>query len=508
KPGVSNRLLEYLCLLNISVSDKKTTHRDWIETLNDIWKNHPVARIQKLADKSIKNYQKLVSLLRSSSALGAGLDPMLSSTLGERYQREDGNHSDPLLSSCGIIFCFYSIFHGARCSNEIKSQAVSKFWTDIEKAKLGNKLYSIHFNGFAELVENRNNFKYNELQDIQVENSDNSCLNSENTESGFNNDEEPYEKEYFAHIIDLDKVTERDRPPFFTVEEWSNVISESQLPSTKLPESVERQLDYYLVETTIEKIRESFESYKIVNSDDDLYTRKVMDHFIFCLEKRPEYFAQRPSTEATFRVRFIEPIIEPFIFIFKNLDLTWGEISSLSPAIRRNFHLEEGKRRKIGSKGDGIGSLVNLDDKELLVIELSGAPTRLPKKHAEEDKVKLERCLVDVLNNLLDDYKICDFEVAKKLRVFGLQTEGYKCSISTLYIVGRGLYCRKTLFQFTLPTRTLDLCYLYELVEAMLSFRDELSKSLNVIHKLKIAKSRKLVSDDPISGYMLRLPPT
>jgi hypothetical protein len=57
KPGVSNRLLEYLCFLNISVSDKAATHRDWIETLNDIWKNHPVVRIQKLAEKSIKNYQ-------------------------------------------------------------------------------------------------------------------------------------------------------------------------------------------------------------------------------------------------------------------------------------------------------------------------------------------------------------------------------------------------------------------------------------------------------------------
>ncbi|CAB5374950.1 unnamed protein product [Rhizophagus irregularis] len=123
--------------------------------MSDIWKTHPVARIQKLADKSIKNYQ-----------------------------------------------------------NEIKSQAVLKFWTDIEKAKLRNKLYSIHFNGFAEL--------HNELQDIQVENSDKSAGN---TESGFDNDEEPYEEEHFAHIIDLDKVTERDRPPFFTVEEYYRITT-------------------------------------------------------------------------------------------------------------------------------------------------------------------------------------------------------------------------------------------------------------------------------------------
>ncbi|CAB5161042.1 unnamed protein product [Rhizophagus irregularis] len=193
RPGVSNRLLEYLCFLNMSVSGKNVTHRNWIDTLSDIWKNHPVARIQKLADKSIKNYQ----------------------------------------------------------------------------------------------VENRNNFGYNELQDIQhnelqdiqVENSDKSAGN---TESGFDNDEEPYEEEHFAHIIDLDKVTERDRPPFLN-------ITESQLPSIKLPKSVEQQLDYYLAETTIEKIWESFESYKIVNSDDELYTRKSRGSL---------YFLSRETTRA------------------------------------------------------------------------------------------------------------------------------------------------------------------------------------------------------------------
>ena len=34
KPSVSNRLLEYLCFLNMSVSDKNATHRNWIDTLN------------------------------------------------------------------------------------------------------------------------------------------------------------------------------------------------------------------------------------------------------------------------------------------------------------------------------------------------------------------------------------------------------------------------------------------------------------------------------------------
>ncbi|GBC05828.1 hypothetical protein RclHR1_06450006 [Rhizophagus clarus] len=119
-----------------------------------------------------------------------------------------------------------------------------------------------------------------------------------------------------------------------------------------------------------------------------------------------------------------------------------------------------------------------------LIIELSGAPTCLPKKHVDDDKVKLERCLVDVFNNHLDDYKICDFGVAKNSEY---SLSKLKCSsITTTYIVGRGLYCKKTLFEFILPTRTFDLSYLYEIVGVMLSFRDELSKSLSAIQKLKI----------------------
>ncbi len=101
-----------------------------------------------------------------------------------------------------------------------------------------------------------------------------------------------------------------------------------------------------------------------------------------------------------------------------------GEISSLSSATRRNFNLSEGKRRRIGSKSDGIGSIVNADDKELLIFELSGAPTRLPTRHPEGDKVKLDRCMVDVLNNLLEEYKTCEFMLAKKVKVFGFQTKG------------------------------------------------------------------------------------
>ncbi|CAG8740754.1 14073_t:CDS:2, partial [Funneliformis caledonium] len=344
-------------------------HTDWIGTLNDIWTNHPIARIQKLADKSIKNYKVMYLHLL-----------YVITGFKRRWYR---SWVHPMLWTRDKILCFPPLS---------ESDISGKMETTVE-----------HRNDLIPKSE------YNELQDIQVEHRDNSYPKSEDNNQdelhteGFNNDEEQYEEEYFAHIIDLDNATEREKPQFFTVEEWSKIISESQPPSIKLPKSVEEQLDLTL--------------------EEDIYTRKVMEHFIFCLENRPDYFAQRPCTESTFCVRFIGPIIEPFIFIFKNLDITWGEVSSLSSATRRNFRLEEGKRRRIGSKGDGIGSLVNLDNKEFLVIELSGAPTRLPKRHIEGDKVKIERCLVDILNNHLEDYKTCDFQLAKKLRVFGFQTE-------------------------------------------------------------------------------------
>ena len=85
---------------------------------------------------------------------------------------------------------------------------------------------------------------------------------------------------------------------------------------------------------------------------------------------------------------------------------------------------------------------------------------------------------------------------------------GYNCFISEVYMVDRGLYCRRTLSQFTLPTRVLDLYYLYDLFRSMFCFRGELVKSLDALQKLKVAKARKLDPIDPISNYMLRLPPS
>ncbi|CAB4404849.1 unnamed protein product [Rhizophagus irregularis] len=162
-----------------------------------------------------------------------------------------------------------------------------------------------------------------------------------------------------------------------------------------------------------------------------------------------------------------------------------GEITSLSSANRRNHRLAKGKRKRTGSK-------------QMVLVHL----------HPEGDKCKLDRCLVDVLNNLFYDYNVCEFELAKKLKVFGLQTKGYNCIISELYIFGRGIYCIRTLSQFPLPTRISDLCYLYELLRAMFLLRDELIKSLRVIQDLKIAKARKLEVINPFSSYILRIPPS
>ena len=80
--------------------------------------------------------------------------------------------------------------------------------------------------------------------------------------------------------------------------------------------------------------------------------------------------------------------------------------------------------------------------------------------------------------------------------------------ISEVYIVGHGLYCQRTLSQFMLPTKVLDLYYLYDLLRSMFCFRDELIKSLGALQRLKVAKAHKPDPIDPVSHYMLRLPPS
>ncbi|CAG8721704.1 13355_t:CDS:2, partial [Ambispora leptoticha] len=465
---------------------------------------HPSSRIQKLADKSIKNYEVMYFIYMESAVGMLSLYP--SAALDTGIPVKDGGHGDPLLSLCGRILCFSSpSFNGILSSvrpssalKERKSQAVVNFWRNIgnlqNKARLGEELFTMHFEGFTELIRNRSSNLTHEPED-----SDETVTSSIHMNSDSEKDED-FEEAYYAYIIDLDDVANQIKPLFCSDDEWTAITSIPQI-STELPRSVEEQLDFYLKNSDIKKIRDSFKSYQgaIPFTDVDEYTRRVFDYFLFCLETRPEYFSQRPANESTFRARFIEPIIEPFVFIFKDLmDITWGEISSTSSATRRNFKLAEGKRRRIGSKADDIGSLVSKDDKELLIFELSGAPTRLPARHTGDDKIKLDECMVDALNNLLEDFKECEFELAKKLKVFGFQTEGFYCSISAVEIVGRGIYRRRTLSRFSLPTTVLDLYYLYDLFRAMFCFRDELATLLIIIQKLKIAKARKLKIDDPV----------
>ncbi|CAG8582625.1 1814_t:CDS:2 [Paraglomus brasilianum] len=69
---------------------------------------------------------------------------------------------------------------------------------------------------------------------------------------------------------------------------------------------------------------------------------------------------------------------------------------------------------------------------------------------------RLTEMMVDALNDLLEDYKECEFELAKFL--------GFK------------------------P-------------------KDELAKSLDTIQRLKMAKARKFKVINPVGGYMLWLPP-
>ncbi|CAG8701702.1 16800_t:CDS:10 [Funneliformis caledonium] len=433
-------------------SDVDASRKEW----------EPFVKILEKPDKMDRRYQRNLkktffntySKACEEKLLDAGQDPLF---------------SESVTSGKGSFFYWAILCFGT--IKEQKSRAVVSFWEEAsdrqKKRELGNTLFSMHFEGFSELDDDKTQ---DDSNDSHAKDDDKTQDDSNDSHAEDYDSEENTKEEYYAYIIDLDNISEQTKPAFCSIDAWKTIISSSNI-STSLPSSVDKQIEYYLKD--------------INDTDEEKYTHKVFDHFIFCLENRPEYFAQRPTTEGTFRARFIEPIMEPFIFIFKDLmDLN---------CYRRNFNLSEGKRRRIGSKSDCIGSIVNADDKELLIFELSGAPTRLPTRHPEGDKVKLDRCMVDVLNNLLGEYKTCEFTLAKEFKAI---------------IVGCGLYCRKTLSQFTLPTKVLDLYYLYDLLRSMFCFRDELVKSLGALQRLKVAKARKPDPIDPVSHYILRLPPS
>ncbi|CAB5371924.1 unnamed protein product [Rhizophagus irregularis] len=102
----------------------------------------------------------------------------------------------------------------------------------------------MHFEGFTELVQNRNNDSIHKSGDDESkeedddESEDEVDYSQKEDDVKSESDESELEEEYYAHIIDLDNVTEQRRPPFCFAKEWSAIISISK-PSVDLPSSVD-----------------------------------------------------------------------------------------------------------------------------------------------------------------------------------------------------------------------------------------------------------------------------
>ncbi|CAG8804979.1 39271_t:CDS:2, partial [Gigaspora margarita] len=86
-----------------------------------------------------------------------------------------------------------------------------------------------------------------------------------------------------------------------------------------------------------------------------------------------------------------------------------------------------------------------IDDKELLIFELSGAPTRLPVRRSVDDKIKLDECLLDMVSIVEERYP--------------------------------GSVCQQG-------------CKIYDLFRTMFGFRNELAASLDII--MILSKKSKL----------------
>ncbi|CAG8625320.1 16187_t:CDS:2, partial [Acaulospora morrowiae] len=360
----------------LKVCEKKNVHRKWIDTISKILKKHSSVPIQKLAKKSVDNFKVVIILFKDNFCTGLSRSWNIPSTSILSFGCR-ARSSNPLFFAhiflgsffYWAILCFGTIVDLGPLLNpkEQKSRDVVSFWEEVsdrqKKRELGNTLFSMHFEGFSELVQNRNNLIQLDDSDDSHTEDDDKIHDSNDSHARDDDSEESTEEKYYAYIIDLDNISEQTKPAFCSNDAWKNIISSSNI-STNLPSSVEKQIDNYLKDISIKQIRESIDSYKTDDNEEEKYTHKVFDHL--------------------------------------------GEISSSSSATRRNFNLSEGKRRRIGSKSDCVGSIVNADDKEIPIFELSGAPG---------DKIKLDRCMVDALNNLLEEYKTCEFTLAKEFKL-------------------------------------------------------------------------------------------
>ena len=68
----------------------------------------------------------------------------------------------------------------------------------------------------------------------------------------------------------MDNISEQTKPAFCSIDAWKTIISSSNI-STSLPSSVDKQIDNYLKDISIKQIRESINSYKTDDTDEEKY---------------------------------------------------------------------------------------------------------------------------------------------------------------------------------------------------------------------------------------------
>jgi len=104
--------------------------------------------------------------------------------------------------------------------------------------------------------------------------------------------------------------------------------------------------------------------------------------------------------------------------------MKWGETGLLASSYRRNQEIDVGSRRRPGQKTDCIISLWNKPDQELLICEVSGPPNANDLDHFNDDRIKIQKGLKDILNLVAKRAKFGNVEIFRKLRVYGLHFFG------------------------------------------------------------------------------------
>ncbi|RUS20347.1 hypothetical protein BC937DRAFT_95419 [Endogone sp. FLAS-F59071] len=225
----------------------------------------------------------------------------------------------------------------------------------------------------------------------------------------------------------------------FSEEEWSEMLGMQNESPLRLPTACEEMITKFKAcnfLTQIDKLDNdflegSFSSIEQRRSSDGSHLRYiefVHKKFFDCWKHDPNRL--RNQSQGTFVSRLISSVVEElFVNDVKIVSPNWGELGSVESSIQR-----------IGQQTDIIFNMSDANKTECGFCEVSGPMDQEDATKVRDDREKLAKEMKDALDLVLKRASSAPLERLRKLKIWGIQIEGWTWRLYSISLCYDGLY--------------------------------------------------------------------